>query len=436
MLFAYESSISLQEYKERRTELCHKVQQEGRVKSGVIVLIANFDDDVDSRYPIVQERNFYYYTGVELPGAVLVLEFSGKTTLYIQNNSSVYQHFTEHCFDTSKACAERIGVDEIKYLGEDTNIRCMSPFVSVGEYGNFIVFLQKQINQGKKIVTGYPLKKTGYVLQKCLLNHLSKNFVYNLDQAIVDCSDLIISMRLCKTDGEIQCMRHAHEISEQAHRALAQAVLPGKNEGDLDGVFRTVCKLAGTELSYPPIIASGKNGTILHYNTNDQPLVAGDLIVVDAGLHVDYGCTDITRTYPVSGRFTARQKKLYQYVLDCQTYIASIAKPGMYVKNPKHPDKCLNTLAHKFLAEYGVDQYFSHSLGHYLGTDVHDVGDYSQPLAVGNVFTIEPGVYIADESVGIRIEDNYLVTEDGVTCLSESLPKSIEAIEEMVSVKI
>ena len=185
-------------------------------------------------------------------------------------------------------------------------------------------------------------------------------------------------------------------------------------------------------VAFPSIVASGKNGTILHYTDNSGTMRDGDLVVVDIGAEYRYYCADLTRTYPVSGTFTDRQRELYNLVLETQEYIASIAKPGMFLKNEDHPEQSLHHCAQQYLKERGYDQYFSHGIGHFLGLDVHDVGNVKEPLREHDVFTMEPGIYIPEEGIGIRIEDNYLMVKKGVVCLSEQLPKEPAIIEEMV----
>src|SRR6185436_7465046 len=136
--------------------------------------------------------------------------------------------------------------------------------------------------------------------------------------------------------------------------------------------------------------------------------------------------------YPVSGTFTKRQREVYDLVLETQEYIASIAKPGMWLSNKNKPEQSLNDLAKKYLTERGYGSYFPHGIGHFLGLDVHDVGDYALPLREGDVITIEPGIYIPEENLGIRIEDDYWIVKDGVVCLSEFIPKRAEDIEAVV----
>ena len=164
---------------------------------------------------------------------------------------------------------------------------------------------------------------------------------------------------------------------------------------------------------------------------NNQKLVAGDLVVVDIGAEVDYYCADITRTYPVSGTFSKRQRDVYTIVLATQEYIASIAKPGMWLNNKEKPEQSLQHCAQKFLEKHNYHTYFPHGIGHFLGMDVHDVGDVHEPLQEGDVITIEPGIYLQKEQLGIRIEDDYWIVKDGVICLSDALPKEAHAIEEM-----
>ncbi|MBM3887011.1 M24 family metallopeptidase, partial [Candidatus Dependentiae bacterium] len=146
-----------------------------------------------------------------------------------------------------------------------------------------------------------------------------------------------------------------------------------------------------------------------------------------------YYAADLTRTYPVNGKFTKRQREVYQAVLETQLYVESIARPGMYLKNPKKPEESLHHLAVDYLKDLGYAEFFVHGIGHYLGLDVHDVGDYSEPLEAGDVFTIEPGIYIPRESLGVRIEDDYVMSDEGAVCLSFELPKEADEIEEMMA---
>ena len=180
-------------------------------------------------------------------------------------------------------------------------------------------------------------------------------------------------------------------------------------------------------------MATGKNATVLHYNLAADRLQQNDLVVVDIGARKNGYCADLTRTYPASGEFTDRQIDVYDIVLATQDYIARKARPGMFLRNADKPELSLHHLAVRFLEQKGYGKYFIHGIGHHLGIDVHDVADATQPLEEGAIFTIEPGIYIPQERLGIRIEDNYLMTARGVDCLSGDLPKTAEDIEELMA---
>ena len=231
---------------------------------------------------------------------------------------------------------------------------------------------------------------------------------------------------------EIERTYKAISITLMAHEAAAQAIKSDVSEREIQGVIEYVFTAAGSRTAFPSVVACGANGTVLHYDENNGVLKDGDLLVVDIGAEVGHYCADLTRTYPVSGKFTKRQRELYDAVLETQAYIEDIAKPGMWLSNKEEPDKSLNHLAKKFLAPKGLEKYFTHGIGHFLGLDVHDVGDLKRPLEKGDLFTIEPGVYIKEENIGIRIEDDYLMGNDGVICLSEELPKTADEIEKFM----
>ena len=204
-------------------------------------------------------------------------------------------------------------------------------------------------------------------------------------------------------------------------------------ENEIQGMIEFTFTEAGAGIAFPSIVGGGANSTVLHYTENHSVLESGDLVVVDIGASQEHYCADLTRTYPVSGKFTKRQLEIYNLVLETQQYIAELAKPGMWLNNREYPEQSLNHLAHKFIQDRGYGEYFPHGVGHYLGLDVHDVGSYATPLQVGDVITIEPGIYIPLEKLGVRIEDNYWITDKGAICLSEELPKAAVEIEQMMA---
>jgi Xaa-Pro aminopeptidase len=272
----------------------------------------------------------------------------------------------------------------------------------------------------------------GYVEQRFIVDRLN-TLSPGLCDSIVDISALAASLRRIKFAYEKEQLQKAIMITQEAHSIIANEIRPGVEESTIQGLLEYAFTVSGAlRPAFPSIVGSGKNSTVLHYTQNERAMQEGDLVVVDIGAEFNYYCADLTRTYPVSGRFTQRQKHIYEQVLETQNYIATIARPGFWISNKNEPDKSLHHLAVSFLRERGFDQYFPHGIGHFLGMDVHDVGDVTVPLEPGDVITIEPGIYISEEKVGVRIEDNYLMLENGLVCLSEELPKDVESIEAMV----
>ena len=237
-------------------------------------------------------------------------------------------------------------------------------------------------------------------------------------------------MRQTKTADEIDAVFRAIQITRDAQHAAANAIVQGAYESEVQAALEYVMTAHGAKKAFPSIVASGPNSTVLHYTDNNRAMQQGDLVVVDIGASYKQYAADITRTYPVGGVFSPRQKEVYEIVLATQEYIASIAAPGYYLKNAQYPEKSLHHLAKKYLDERGYGDYMPHGIGHYLGLDVHDVGDYTIPLKQGDLFTVEPGIYIAQEQLGIRIEDDYWMTDKGAICLSEDIPKTIKEVEQ------
>ncbi len=246
---------------------------------------------------------------------------------------------------------------------------------------------------------------------------------------------LVDSMRLVKDADEIARMRKAIDISAAGHIAAMQAARPGAWEYEIEAALEAAFRRNGADrLGYPSIVGSGPNSTTLHYDVNRRQTRDGDLVVVDAGAEWGQYTADVTRTFPVNGRFTPRQKAIYDLVLATQQTAFDSTRPGATVAQ-------LNRIAREYMrahsgtlcGERSCDAYFIHGLGHWLGMDVHDVGDYGTPLKPGIVLTLEPGIYLPAESLGVRIEDNVLVTATGAEWLSAKAPKTTAEIERLMS---
>ncbi|GMU19227.1 MAG: Xaa-Pro aminopeptidase [Candidatus Babeliales bacterium] len=412
-------------YKLRVKDLLSMLAQEFPKQQGAVVLFGGLEQ---SCVPFAQESSFYYFTGINEPGAVAVFNVNGKSTLYVPNHGATRAVWVHTPIALTQENAKKLGFDTVTPLGQPLSGYQLYPFSDLKYYDALTADLNSLIKTGGKIFTLMPDNATEYVEQRWMIERLN-GVINNLKSSSINISEFAALMRRKKDMGEIEKMYKAVEITILAQGAAAQAISEGIRECEVQASLEYMFIGSQAQVAFPSIVASGKNSTVLHYHTNSDELKNGQLVVVDIGARYQNYCADLTRTYPVSGTFTKRQKEIYNIVLACQEYIAGLAKPGMWLNNKEKPDQSLHHLAKKFFDERGYGKYFIHGIGHFVGMDVHDVGDLQQPLQDGDVFTIEPGLYIPEEQIGIRIEDNYWVVKDGVVCLSESLPKRAEDIE-------
>lgn len=251
---------------------------------------------------------------------------------------------------------------------------------------------------------------------------------------VASASEHIAALRQVKDAEELRRLREAVRITSAGHRAGAAALAPGAWEYEVEAAIESTFRRMGAErVGFPSIVGSGPFSTILHYDRNRRQTEAGDLVVVDIGAEYGYYSADVTRTYPVSGQFTDRQRALYSLVLSTQQAAIDAARPGTTIGELTRIARGhMQANSGNLCAPVTCDAYFIHGLGHYLGMNVHDVGSYNVPLAPGMVLTVEPGIYIPDEQIGIRIEDVVLITADGYELLSRDLPRDPAAVEQMV----
>jgi Xaa-Pro aminopeptidase len=255
-----------------------------------------------------------------------------------------------------------------------------------------------------------------------------------------DVLDLTTPLRAIKDPRELDLIRRATDASIAAQRAMMRAIHPGVGERAVTGVLEQKFLEGGCERpSYAPIVGSGKYSTVLHYSDNGATMKDGDVVVVDAACEYSMYASDITRTMPVNGHFTPRQKEIYDIVLGAQRAATDAFVAGKSKINDRHhtdPDY-LDTVAWNYINTHGKDlhgkplgEYFIHGLGHQVGIDVHDPYDYTKPLQKGDVFTIEPGIYIPEEKLGVRIEDVFYVDDNGkLIDLMAALPHTAEDVE-------
>ncbi|MDQ2818757.1 MAG: aminopeptidase P N-terminal domain-containing protein [Candidatus Eremiobacteraeota bacterium] len=289
---------------------------------------------------------------------------------------------------------------------------------------------------------------------------------------VADPSPILHELRVKKSPADVAALRRAVDISRAGHVAAMRHARPGMREYEIEAIIEyTFLRLGAQSVAYPSIVGSGPNATILHYNSNREIVPDGSLVLVDAGAEADYFCGDITRTWPISGRFSAEQRAVYEIVLEAQTRAIEMCRPGTRISRTvafESQDGLVNDSFHAVavktivegLLDLGLlegsleenierktyDKYYMHGTGHWLGMDTHDVGYYRaqgawRPLEAGMVLTVEPGIYIAQDAdvpqgfrgIGVRIEDDVIVTESGCDVLSVGTPKTISEIEDTIA---
>lgn len=384
----------------------------------------------DQNYPFVINKNFYYLTGLKRENFILLLMTSGADYyefLFIEEPSDYATKWLGSRL-TKEACSDISGlsVENIHYLKD------FDAFVS-----NRILLDSRHALAGIPRQLYLDLFRQETMEKPVSLTKFSQVIQAYPELAIRDLCPVIDDMRRIKSVQEVNEIKQAIDYTNQGIRAMMTHIKPGINEREMEALFEYSIKLAGSPgTSFSTIAASGKNATVLHYEENNCQIEDGMLLLTDLGALSDQYAADITRTYPANGHFTKRQKEIYELVLSVNKAIISRVKPGIYLSD-------LNSTANDLLAEgliklgkikdaSELGKYYYHSIGHYLGLDVHDVGSYKQKLEPGVVITVEPGLYLGDEGIGVRIEDNVLVTNDGYQNLSEAIIKEVDDIEALM----
>ncbi len=409
----------LEEYRQRRNELMQ------RAGDGIIVLVGRGDDrgygDVGT---FSQEKNFFYFTGVEIPNAVLFLLPTGqKEILFIPERNLPLEQWTGPKLGPGEDAVKYTGIQDIRATdgGEIVIDHRRRPAPSWREV------LISYLRDGKRL--NLILEGTDsfeHQLAESLRREVPTLEVNNLYNDLVD-------MRRKKSDEEVRLLQKAVDITLDAHRNLARIIRPGVYEYEVEATAKYTFRKNGAEdIAFPPIVGSGFFSTVLHYDQSIRQMQDGDLVVVDIGAKYGFYCADITRTYPVNGIFNERQREIYNIVLGAQEAVMQNLRPGLSIFD-------LRKIAYNYINSHGNDkhgqslgQYFIHGVSHFVGLEVHDVGSEHAPLRPGDMITIEPGIYIPEEKIGVRIEDMYLLTDNGAVNMSKALPRSVEAIEQLM----
>jgi Xaa-Pro aminopeptidase len=403
------------DYHARRESLASKLDD------GVLLLFAATEaEGQNALHGFRQDDDFYYMTGLREPGAALVV--SGKPyreILFLPAHNKSQEKWTGPKLGAESPNAPAAtGVARVETLDKlrDLLVEILpSPMAAVatGDRNSIPMSWLRRANAFPNYTT------------------------------FGDAHSMIAALRVVKDAGEISLIRKATDASVEAHRVAMRNAKPGMNENELAAMMQYEFQRRGCEQpAYSPIVGSGFNSTVLHYSEDENVMKSGDLVVLDVGGEYSMYATDITRTLPVSGHFTPRQREIYDIVLGAQQAAVDAFKSGLSTLNRNAPNS-LHKIAAEYINTHGKDRngnplgpYFIHGLSHYVGLNVHDPGDTQSPLKPGSVFTIEPGIYIPEESLGVRIEDTYLVKEDGsLDCLSCGAPKKADEVEKAMAAK-
>lgn len=356
----------------------------------------------------IQESSFYYLTGVSEPGAALILapnEKQYKEILYLQPRNPDVENWDGRRLPLGEALEAATGFPEVRRIN-----RLGSDLTTIMQRSKKAAFLGP-------IVGATSPKPQALVLLQDGQSRVPGTSLENM-------ADLIPEMRRVKSAYEIERIKKAVGVTGKGLVAAMRAVRPGLKEFQLQSIVDHTYEMEGAQfLGFSTILAWGPNTTVLHYTKNDQVIQDKGLILIDTGAAWEHYSADVTRTLPVTGKFSDREKELYELVLKAAD--AAILK--VQVGADKHND--VHMTAKSILDEAGYGKYFLHGTGHFLGLDVHDAGNHELPLKAGVVVTVEPGIYIPEEGIGIRIEDVVLVTDDGPIILSRHIPRTVAEIE-------
>jgi Xaa-Pro aminopeptidase len=388
-------------YRERRERLMRELD-------GCVAVLAARGETSRVTEDYRQDGDFLWLTGLSESEAWVLLDPRAKydrAVLFLRSRDPERERWTGPREALSPALRDKYGVDRVTRgrpdgaaVGAAMGTECVAVIAPVGDVKD---------------------ERPDVVLSRQIAGALGLRLVHK--------RDLLARLRAAHEAPEVALLERAIEITRAGHEAAARATVAGASERDVQTKIEYAFFSNGaTGLAYGSIVGSGANGAVLHWVRNDRVLGPGDLVVVDAGAEYGRYASDVTRTYPVSGRFTEEQARAYRAVYQAQEDIFAAIKPGVSMAD-------LQKVAEASLKKSGYLEAFIHGFGHFVGLDVHDAGRRDLPLPVGAVFTVEPGVYLPERGFGVRIEDEVLVTETGYRLLSSKIPRKLEDVEAWVA---
>ncbi len=409
----------------------------GLLKPGSLVVVHANDvlpTNADGVMPFKQNANLYYLSGIDQEETILLLfpdarEEADSAILYTRETNEHIRVWEGEKLSQEQA-SERSGIGSTKWTGAFAD-----DFARLAKQAEHLYL---ETNEHARADNPVPTRNDRFI-REC-----QERFPLHKYERL---APLMARLRSVKEPEEIAMIRQALAITESGLRRVLDKLRPGFGEWQVEAeLAHEFLRSRSRGFAFPPIAASGANTCCLHYVENDQVCQDGDLVLIDVGAEWGYWNADLTRTFPVNGRFTPRQRAVYEAVLRIQRHAMSILRPG---KTVKEYDRAVKDYAAEELEKLGlltaeevanrsekndpVRKFFMHGTSHHLGLDVHDVALPHEPIASGNVFTVEPGIYIADEGLGIRLENNVLVTADGLEDLSASVPIEPDEIEALMA---
>ena len=410
----------MDQYIRRRSAVLSQME-----KGSIMVLYSgeSIPQSLDDCCPFEVNHHFFYLTGIDRENMALVLSRSAgedKTILFIEEAVPHMERWT----------GKRLTAEEAKAISGVDDVRLIDSLGSA----------LGRMAAREAVEAAY---------FDCYRNAMTDVDSYNMAKAKVfaaayptvtlkNAHPMLAAMRMVKDETEIQAIREAIALTDQGLRRILSTLKPGQMEYQAQAEFEYAIRSGGAQgTSFATIAGSGINGCMLHYNTNHCRMEDGKLLLLDLGAKTKGYCADITRTYPVGGVYTPRQKQIYDIVLAANLAVTAAAKPGMKLSDLN--DICKAKLAEglmaigKIASADEISTYYMHNVSHHLGLDTHDAVSHAEALlAPGMVITNEPGLYIDEEEIGIRIEDDLLITEDGCEVLSRNVPRTTEEIEALM----
>jgi Xaa-Pro aminopeptidase len=412
-------------YAERRAKLA------AQIDCPIVLWGLTGREESAQTYIFAQEENFYYLTGHNEEAAGLIILPAPKSS---SDPASAPREFLY--LPVKNPQKEKW--NGVRMSPADPGIEARTGFSTVKPFAEMRAQVEILAKTCASFYTILPYEKElgGYPHEKEVVDWLQQ---LSPQIKLKDIRAQINALRQIKSPGEIAFLQRAIDLSLEAHLEAMRMMRPGLYEYQVVAKMVEVHQMGGSEAEgYAPIVGAGPNSTALHYDKLSRKIEDGDIVVLDVGAQYAGYSADITRTLPANGKFTRRQLEIYNIVLGAQNAAIAAIKPGMDLC--QKGSKSLHKISYDYINSHGKDlhghalgQYYIHGLGHHIGLNVHDPGEYCKSLEPGMVITMEPGIYIPEESLGVRIEDDVLVTESGSKLLSERLPRDPAEIEKIMA---